>query len=230
MPDSGDHKKHSILKLSLFVGFGDSSDASSDHRYSKSRSPAAVRSPRSFASGDGAVGLAIVAAMSATEEPVRSEPIPIGAAVTTKPGSTTAPVLMKGEEDEDEGMELSESYTCVIAHLGGNRVKKRVYFGDGADGLLLLEPPPPPPEQGEPPFAVADFLRCCFLCKKQLDGIDVYMYKGEKAFCSEECRYQQMLLDELSEKFGSGAMKNYECSSSSPCSASLRIAAGVAAA
>ncbi|RRT51030.1 hypothetical protein B296_00024906 [Ensete ventricosum] len=225
MADSGDQKRHSIVKLALFVGFGDSA--------------AAARSPRSFAAGDGAVGLAIVAAMSAAAEApgvglTRSEPIPIGA-VVAKPG-LKAPAPKKGEAGED--VDLSESYTCVISHLGGNRVKKRVYFGDGDDGLLFE---PPPPELAEPPFAVAEFLRCCFLCKKKLDGMDVYMYRcpsllpfclccrGEKAFCSEECRYQQMLLDELSEKFSAGALKNCECSSS-PCSAPFRVTAGVVAA
>ncbi|CAL9167669.1 FCS-Like Zinc finger 13-like [Musa acuminata AAA Group] len=210
MADSGDQKRHSIVKLALFVGFGDSA--------------AAARSPRSFAAGDGAVGLAIVAAMSAAaEEPgavlTRSEPIPIGA-VVAKPGLKAASPK-KGEAGEDA--ELSESYTCVISHLGGNRVKKRVYFGDGDDGMLFE--PPPPPELAEPPFVVAEFLRCCFLCKKKLDGMDVYMYRGEKAFCSEECRYQQMLLDELGEKFSSGALKNCECSS-----VPFRVTTGVAAA
>ncbi|CAL9078376.1 unnamed protein product [Musa textilis] len=214
MADSGDRKRHSIVKLALFVGFGDSE--------------ASARSPRSFAAGDGAVGLAIVAAMSAAaEEPgavlTRSEPISIGA-VVAKPGLKAA-APKKGEAGED--VELSESYTCVISHLGGNRVRKRVYFGDGDDGMLFE--PPPPPEPAEPPFVVAEFLRCCFLCNKKLDGMDVYMYRGEKAFCSEECRYQQMLQDEFGEKFSTGALKNCECSSS-PCSAAYGATTGVAAA
>ncbi|CAD5193115.1 unnamed protein product [Musa acuminata subsp. malaccensis] len=231
MADSGDQKKHYVLKLALSVGFSDSSSSAADaahDRHSNSRPAAAARSPRSFAAGDGAVGLAIVAAMSAaSEEPAaglaRSDPVPIGA-VVTKPGLRTA-APKEGEVGED--MELSESYTCVISHLGGNRVKKRVYFGD--DGLLFEPPPPPPPGLADPPFVVAEFLRCCFLCKKKLDGMDVYMYRGEKAFCSEECRCQQMLHDELGEQFASGAPKNYECSSS-PYASSLVISAGVAAA
>ncbi|CAN0901247.1 FCS-Like Zinc finger 13 [Linum grandiflorum] len=36
----------------------------------------------------------------------------------------------------------------------------------------------------------------CDLCKKQLHGLDVYMYRGEKAFCSAECRSRQMRMDE----------------------------------
>uniref|UniRef100_A0A7C9EFL0 FLZ-type domain-containing protein n=1 Tax=Opuntia streptacantha TaxID=393608 RepID=A0A7C9EFL0_OPUST len=40
------------------------------------------------------------------------------------------------------------------------------------------------------------FLSFCHHCKKKLgQGEDIYMYRGEKAFCSEECRCQEMLCD-----------------------------------
>lgn len=163
MADSSDLKWQSILKIALFMG----SDAFGERR-SKSRSA------RSFAAGDGAVGLAIVASLGKEAPAYRSAPIRIGS-VATEPGMRAAAASKK-----DENAELSESYTCVISHLGGNRVKKRVYFGDGG-GSLLVEPPwpPPPPAAGtvDPPFAVAEFLRCCFLCKQQLGRTDVYMYR-----------------------------------------------------
>ncbi|KMZ61639.1 hypothetical protein ZOSMA_50G00590 [Zostera marina] len=45
------------------------------------------------------------------------------------------------------------------------------------------------------------FLESCFLCEIQLDcDDDIFMYKGEMAFCSEECREQQMELEELNER------------------------------
>ncbi|KAH7420523.1 hypothetical protein KP509_13G011100 [Ceratopteris richardii] len=45
------------------------------------------------------------------------------------------------------------------------------------------------------------FLSLCFFCKCSLtNGKDVYMYKGNKAFCSVECRYQQIVLDEFRER------------------------------
>ncbi|KAL6962650.1 hypothetical protein U1Q18_037608 [Sarracenia purpurea var. burkii] len=45
------------------------------------------------------------------------------------------------------------------------------------------------------------FLRACFLCKRRLvPGRDIYMYRGDSAFCSLECRQQQMNLDERKEK------------------------------
>ncbi|KAH7514327.1 FCS-Like Zinc finger 2 [Ziziphus jujuba] len=45
------------------------------------------------------------------------------------------------------------------------------------------------------------FLESCFLCKKPLgDGRDIYMYRGDTPFCSEECRKEQMDMDEAEEK------------------------------
>ncbi|KAI4321395.1 hypothetical protein MLD38_034779 [Melastoma candidum] len=47
----------------------------------------------------------------------------------------------------------------------------------------------------------AHFLRTCCLCKRRLfPGRDIYMYRGDSAFCSLECRQQQMNLDERKEK------------------------------
>ncbi|KVH89747.1 uncharacterized protein LOC112521931 [Cynara cardunculus var. scolymus] len=45
------------------------------------------------------------------------------------------------------------------------------------------------------------FLDACFLCKKLLDGnTDIFMYRGDTAFCSEECRREQIDDDEDKEK------------------------------
>ncbi|CAD5188630.1 FCS-Like Zinc finger 5-like [Musa acuminata AAA Group] len=47
----------------------------------------------------------------------------------------------------------------------------------------------------------APFLRACGLCNRGLGpGRDAYMYRGDIAFCSLECRQQQMNLDEQREK------------------------------
>ncbi|KAI9113903.1 hypothetical protein K1719_015154 [Acacia pycnantha] len=43
----------------------------------------------------------------------------------------------------------------------------------------------------------ATFLDQCFLCRKNLSpGNDIYMYRGDKAFCSEDCRCKQIFMDE----------------------------------
>ncbi|KAJ9556022.1 hypothetical protein OSB04_010637 [Centaurea solstitialis] len=45
------------------------------------------------------------------------------------------------------------------------------------------------------------FLDACFLCRKPLSGnTDIFMYRGDTAFCSEECRTEQMDNDEAKEK------------------------------
>ncbi|CAH8304364.1 unnamed protein product [Eruca vesicaria subsp. sativa] len=43
----------------------------------------------------------------------------------------------------------------------------------------------------------SSFLGSCGFCKRRLaPGRDIYMYKGDAAFCSVECREQQMVHDE----------------------------------
>ncbi|KAG5228775.1 FCS-LIKE ZINC FINGER 1-RELATED [Salix viminalis] len=45
------------------------------------------------------------------------------------------------------------------------------------------------------------FLEACFLCKKPLgDNRDIFMYRGDTPFCSEECRQEQIDTDEANEK------------------------------
>ncbi|XP_060213102.1 FCS-Like Zinc finger 5-like [Lycium barbarum] len=47
----------------------------------------------------------------------------------------------------------------------------------------------------------AHFLRTCGLCNRRLaPSRDIYMYRGDTAFCSMECREQQMKNDERKEK------------------------------
>uniref|UniRef100_A0A0E0K1U7 FLZ-type domain-containing protein n=1 Tax=Oryza punctata TaxID=4537 RepID=A0A0E0K1U7_ORYPU len=44
---------------------------------------------------------------------------------------------------------------------------------------------------------MSSFLQRCFLCRKELaDGKDIYMYRGDSAFCSVDCRCRQILMDE----------------------------------
>ncbi|KAI0495070.1 hypothetical protein KFK09_025217 [Dendrobium nobile] len=66
-------------------------------------------------------------------------------------------------------------------------------------------------------FPVTEFLSCCNLCRKRLDGKDIYIYRGEMAFCSVECRHQQIMSDECTEKCVSGVLRPSEISTS-PCS------------
>ncbi|KAG5034586.1 hypothetical protein JHK87_009496 [Glycine soja] len=53
-----------------------------------------------------------------------------------------------------------------------------------------------------------DFLRVCFLCKRRLvPARDIFMYKGDSAFCSSECREQLMKQDERKDKYRVGSKK-----------------------
>ncbi|KAJ8636370.1 hypothetical protein MRB53_010637 [Persea americana] len=46
-------------------------------------------------------------------------------------------------------------------------------------------------------FPSTTFLDSCFLCKKRLSPHrDIYMYRGDRAFCSVECRCRQIFMDE----------------------------------
>uniref|UniRef100_A0A1D1ZEF5 Zinc finger MYM-type protein 6 n=2 Tax=Anthurium amnicola TaxID=1678845 RepID=A0A1D1ZEF5_9ARAE len=96
-------------------------------------------------------------------------------------------------------MELLEDYTCVITH-GPNPRTTHIFdnyivesCGDGSS-LSTKENRFLPDQPGYPSVG---FLSFCHACKKNLgQGKDTYMYRGDKAFCSQECRYQEMLFDE----------------------------------
>ncbi|KAL6596133.1 hypothetical protein ACP70R_047497 [Stipagrostis hirtigluma subsp. patula] len=49
--------------------------------------------------------------------------------------------------------------------------------------------------------ATAAFLRACGLCNRRLGpGRDTFMYRGDTAFCSLECRQQHITIEEWKEK------------------------------
>ncbi|KAK1392046.1 FCS Zinc finger [Heracleum sosnowskyi] len=207
------------------------------------------KSLKKFENGqDGVVGLGIVAAMTQLDQ--THDPL-----ISTRPGflgvsPRSNPIPIFGDSQPDD-MELSEEYTCVISHIGNNLIKKSEYF-DGnltskcettvsdkggsywvSSGLFTEASPPLRTNAGDSAamavFGTADFLSSCYLCKKKLHGLDIFMYRGEKAFCSAECRYKQISTDELKEKRRSGVKKPQEYSVS-PCSGAMQFSAGVAAA
>ncbi|OWM69819.1 hypothetical protein CDL15_Pgr025668 [Punica granatum] len=103
-------------------------------------------------------------------------------------------------------MESSEDYTCVISY--GPNPKTVHIFGDCIVESCCGEGGLSPASSTEKGFSIDDqfsspstpsdsFLSFCHTCKKNLGpGSDIYMYRGEIAFCSGECRYQEMLLEE----------------------------------
>ncbi|TKY52640.1 hypothetical protein E2542_SST24162 [Spatholobus suberectus] len=84
-------------------------------------------------------------------------------------------------------MELSEEYTCVISH-GPNPRTTHIFDNCVVESYCSLPNTPHSPS--------LNFLSFCHTCKKHLEQTkDIFIYRGEKAFCSQECRHQEMVLD-----------------------------------
>lgn len=201
------------------------------------------KSPKKFEDPNGAVvGLGIVAAMNKNngDFPVKSN-CSRAAILAISPRSTTSnpiPIFTaksSPKKNSIEEMEMCEEYTCVISHVGTNLIKKREYFdgefiGNSNSNKAAIAPGVVNHRGDTTKFTTADFLNSCFLCKKQLQGLDIFMYRGEKAFCSSECRGTQISIDEHKEKCGSGAMNSLSDYSVSPCSGPMQFFTGIAVA
>ncbi|KAI4379914.1 hypothetical protein MLD38_006151 [Melastoma candidum] len=98
-------------------------------------------------------------------------------------------------------IELSEDYTCVITHgPGATTTTTHIYDDCVLECHLNDTVSKTIAEQVEEINHGLDpldgFLRTCYACKKPLeDGKDIYMYRGVKAFCQEECRMKEILLE-----------------------------------
>ncbi|KAL6894515.1 hypothetical protein ACP4OV_008613 [Aristida adscensionis] len=93
-------------------------------------------------------------------------------------------------------MAMSEDYTCVISR--GPNPRTRHIFDDcivESCGDVVVEKMDNVEDGGA--VQAGGFLSYCHACNKQLvHGNDVFIYRGDKAFCSSECRYREMLFDE----------------------------------
>nr|GLL20285.1 uncharacterized protein LOC109146813 [Ipomoea trifida]GMC61308.1 FCS-Like Zinc finger 10-like [Ipomoea batatas]GMC71140.1 FCS-Like Zinc finger 10-like [Ipomoea batatas]GMD25759.1 FCS-Like Zinc finger 10-like [Ipomoea batatas] len=204
-----------------------------------SQKSATFRSPKHFEEPNGVVGLgivpllkssgtsrAVILAISPRSPTPHSIPINIfknNDMNKKKENNTTTPSV--------EEMEMCEEYTCVISHMGSNQIKKIEYFNGEFLGNTCTSTTRANTDSGmreTAAFKAADFLSSCFLCKKLLHGLDIFMYRGETAFCSVECRCKQISMDEHKESCGRpGAMKTHEHEySASP----MKFLAGVAVA
>lgn len=120
--------------------------------------------------------------------------------------NSTLPRILSGSLSAGE-MELSEDYTCVITH--GPNPKTTHIFDDciienccgivGFSASLKKENGFGTEESLRYPSE--SFLSFCYNCNKNLgQGKDIYMYRGEKAFCSSACRYKEIISDEGTEQ------------------------------
>uniref|UniRef100_A0A6M2EKF4 FLZ-type domain-containing protein n=1 Tax=Populus davidiana TaxID=266767 RepID=A0A6M2EKF4_9ROSI len=218
----------------------------------------ANKSPRSLENG-GAVGLGIVAAMDESDKVSDSALSPRSSLLPIVSLKKPASYFKEGgigvsNLDKDSGGggvfvvdENDEIYTCVISHVGNNVIKQSVCYGDevcidpgnefdDVSGLVYAASPPvrmpmdAAVAAARSEFWSKDFLSSCYLCKKLLEGLDIFMYRGEKAFCSPECRDNHIRNEDFKEKCGSKARKKQECCSVSLSSSPLLFFAGVAAA
>lgn len=89
---------------------------------------------------------------------------------------------------------------------------------DGLDQRFLATVSPRNPRRNSVDLLeTAHFLKACFLCKRRLfPGRDIYMYRGDSAFCSLECRQQQMNQDERKEKCSLASKKEAPSSTAGP--------------
>ncbi|XP_047950088.1 FCS-Like Zinc finger 14-like [Salvia hispanica] len=160
--------------------------------------------PAHFENPSGVVGLGILAAMRGDRGQQHDLFLNNGAALAISPKSASNSIHVISGSRKRIGAEECEEYTCVISHVGENLVKKREYFeGDVSDGVVAGGFAA---ESGGAE-AYADFLNSCGMCEKKLHGLDVFMYRGDKAFCSAECRCKQISMDEQKEKCHSEARR-----------------------
>jgi len=178
-------------------------------------------SPRGLKNYDlGGVGLGIVVALDKSNEVAAREVLPKHA-VCTSNLNRSGPIPVHYTKNPDE-FDVEE-YTYVTCHVP-NKTFTKVYY-DGGEGEIrrhynnsnvgvLRRTEPQPLIEPESSYPTSSFLSSCHLCGKKLHGKDIYMYRGEKAFCSPECRSSQIMMDERKERCRSEASRSVEMSSS----------------
>ncbi|KAK6152054.1 hypothetical protein DH2020_014689 [Rehmannia glutinosa] len=192
-----------------------------------------TQSPKMLKNFDfGGVGLGIVAALEKSGDG-RSE-IPANKALFSRNLSRSNPIPVSSPKNSSRSKEILEEkmesesleeYTIVTCHMP-NKSYTKVYGqgrrGDDRSPFRIQTSNRPsvfdisPARFGEATTGIpaADFLSSCHSCQKKLHGEDIYMYRGEKAFCSTECRYREIVMDERREKCSSEATRAVDVSSS----------------
>ncbi|CAF2200719.1 BnaA07g31870D [Brassica napus] len=190
-----------IRKLSEMLVPRSRSAIKPDDYSASPRSPLDMKFPSPVNSkryGSGGVGLGIVAALEESNIGInRYDPVCFS-------GRFRCPEIDLSEEE----------YTCVTSRDGTTKV----YHSDEPeyDDRRRHKPVVQPPvikrrvNRDNP----TEFLSSCCLCKKRLQGKDIYMYKGEMGFCSAECRSVQIMNDERKEQSRQQVLRNVDVSSS----------------
>ncbi|CAA0832112.1 Protein of unknown function (DUF581 [Striga hermonthica] len=142
---------------------------------------------------------------SSSLEPSPQSPAEFG--IKTKNSKISSPFLESNPVNKDftrqlslKEMELSEDYTCVIYH-GPNPKTTHIFDDCVVDDSCLGDHSEDSSDQCKAKMdhsedSSPDFLSFCHTCKDILEqGKDIYIYRGEKAFCSHECRCEEMFSD-----------------------------------
>ncbi|KAK4353901.1 hypothetical protein RND71_026095 [Anisodus tanguticus] len=122
---------------------------------------------------------------------------PVIRRTTSMTGITVDVVNDGGREPSDHGTnkllivdEFKANKNGLYAHNHDHQVHvalSRYHHRSSSEGLQIDQ--------------TAHFLTTCGLCNRKLAPCrDIYMYRGDSAFCSMECREQQMKKDERKEK------------------------------
>ncbi|KAK8602392.1 hypothetical protein V6N12_052201 [Hibiscus sabdariffa] len=194
---SGRRPRPMMGKLSELLVSGKKPGFISDAAASPTTSPLDIKtpSPRGMKRYDvGGVGLGIVAAMDKSSGSCKHA-VCSSNLIVVNPGKNC-----------DGFKEDLEEITYVISH-GSGKSSTKVYYDGGEDGhgARFVE---------DVSFPTSDFLSSCHLCRKQLHGRDIYMYRGEKGFCSSECRAAQIMMDERNERCRSQVSRSAKLSAS----------------
>ncbi|KAK4483703.1 hypothetical protein RD792_010905 [Penstemon davidsonii] len=164
------------------------------------------QSPKGLKTFDlGGVGLGIVAALDKSGEIPANKPLFSRNLSRSNPIPVNSPKNYWRNREASDEMDMGslEEYTIVTSHRP-NKSYTKVYGNDfrikkcNRGSVFHISPA----KLGEigggvPP---SDFLSSCNMCQKKLHDKDIFMYRGEKAFCSTECRYRQIVMDERTEK------------------------------
>lgn len=184
------------------------------------RGPLDFHSPRGLKRYDvGGIGLGIVAALEKSSSDTCRHAI-----CSSNLNRSIAIVVNSGKNcDSFLEMESAEDYTYVTSH-GHGKSSTKVYYDGGEQRRSCSGPDrnvfgavketPAARFVEDYTYPTSDFLSSCHLCRKKLHGKDIYMYRGEKAFCSSECRSTQIMMDERKEQCRSEASRSAKVSTS----------------
>ncbi|GJZ72659.1 cyclin-dependent kinase 1, partial [Tanacetum coccineum] len=159
---------------------------------------------------------------SSCDEVVSGRGIGLGIIVNMDKSCESKAILVRQSHHVNANIDNEdEEYTIVTRHHKPNNNnsytrKQLVYDNCGDHEKLIRSLFDISPIVDDIKAAGADFLSTCHECNKQLHGKDIYMYRGEKAFCSIECRSMEIAQMEKEESLKKKMMKRnkHDCGSS----------------